>query len=181
MNPLPSYDELHRRFRYEPSTGWLIHKQIPRGGSRNKKIAGSPSGKGHLLVGIGGARYWVHRVVWKMMTGQEPEHLDHINGDGCDNRMENLRPATHAENNRNRGGWKRTRTSSRYKGVCYDRATNKWCAEITTDYKKKFLGRFDSEEDAARAYNAAAEELHGEYARLNEVGEGSVGAGEGKG
>lgn len=91
---------------------------------------------------------------------------DHINGDGLDNRLCNLRICTRTENSRNqrpRGG------SSKYKGVCFDKSRGKWIAGIKINYKRKNLGRFKLEEEAAKAYNNAAKKHFGEFARLNEV------------
>ncbi len=98
---------------------------------------------------------------------QPPGHLvvDHRNCDSLDNRRDNLRIVTQAENMRNRR--KRKNTSSRYIGVWFDKKRNKWTAQIRYNGKKIWLGRFDSEIDAARAYDAAVRKYHIEFARLN--------------
>ena len=88
--------------------------------------------------------------------------VDHINGNGLDNRRSNLRVCTQAENQQNRRQ-NLTRRSSRYKGVSWDKARNRWTAQICA----KSLGRFTDEEDAARAYDDAARRRFGEFARLN--------------
>ena len=67
----------------------------------------------------------------------------------------------------NRGASKNS--TSKYKGVSWDESRGKWAAQISVDCKSKRLGRFKSEEEAAKTYNKAASELHGEYAFLNEV------------
>jgi len=90
--------------------------------------------------------------------------IDHINLNGLDNRLENLRVVTRSANGQNcssKGG------TSQYKGVCWDRKYKKWKAEITIDRRNKFLGYFDIEPEAAVAYDAAALECHGELAYLN--------------
>ena len=86
---------------------------------------------------------------------------DHIDGNGLNNQRSNLRPATAGQNCANRRGWGR----SPYKGVTPN--GRKWVARIGYDHKIRNLGNFTSEEDAARAYDAAAIELYGEFARLN--------------
>lgn len=91
--------------------------------------------------------------------------VDHINGDKLDNRRENLRLATSEENSRN--VQKVSGRSSRYKGVAWDAARKKWKAQIQAEGKQKTLGRFDSEEEAARVYDAAAKAAFGEFAFLN--------------
>lgn len=109
---------------------------------------------------IRGESLFLHRY---LMDANSDEKIDHKNGDGLDNRRENLRKATYAENNRNRR--KDANKVSKYKGV--SKHYDKWSASIWADEKKTWLGRFDSEEDAARAYDKAARRLFGEFARVN--------------
>jgi hypothetical protein len=91
--------------------------------------------------------------------------IDHVNGDGLDNRRENLRPATNAQNMRNRG--KQTNNTSGFKGAFYFPRTGRWKSQITVNRRALHLGYYLSAEDAARAYDAAALIHHGEFARLN--------------
>jgi AP2 domain len=92
---------------------------------------------------------------------------DHINHDGLDNRRSNLRPVTPAQNAQNRRP--HAYGSSRYKGVMWSRRAGKWEARISNGGRKRYLGVFADEEDAALAYNAAALETYGAYAYLNPV------------
>src|SRR5207253_3852593 len=95
------------------------------------------------------------------------QEVDHRNGDGLDNRRENLRLVAHAQNCRNQ----RLRPhSSRFKGVTFNRELGRWHAAIMVDYRRIHLGTFDSEEEAALAYDEASRELHGEYGRPNFTG-----------
>jgi hypothetical protein len=94
-------------------------------------------------------------------------HIDHINGDKLDNRKSNLRVLTCSQNAMNRGP--QTNNSSGYKGVVYDRSRNKWKAEIGVNKKRIHLGRFDSAEEAALAYNQASFKYHGEFGFINEI------------
>jgi hypothetical protein len=87
---------------------------------------------------------------------------DHIDGNGLNNQKHNLRPATHAQNSRNKGKHKGT---SKYKGVC--KTPYKWRARIYVDGKSKFLGDKDLEIDAAKLYDEAAVKYFGKFARLN--------------
>ena len=87
---------------------------------------------------------------------------DHRNGYGLDNQRSNLRPATHVQNSQNRRPW--PGCSSRHKGVSWHRRGRKWRADITVNGKLRYLGLFESEEDAARAYTEAALATQGEYA-----------------
>jgi len=99
--------------------------------------------------------------------------VDHINGDGLDNRKENLRLASTTQNNWNLR--KKTHNSqgrpcsSQYKGVFKDRGSDKWRARLTCNGKRYDLGKFDDEKAAARAWNKMAKQLYGDFAWLNAV------------
>lgn len=92
---------------------------------------------------------------------------DHINGLSLDNRRENLREATNAQNMMNRRPY--SGTSSKYKGVQFYKRTGRWRAYIQVDRKSRHLGYYSTEEEAALAYNEAAAKEFGAYARLNPV------------
>ncbi len=94
--------------------------------------------------------------------------VDHINGNGLDNRRKNLRFATHQENSFNKR--KHKRATSHYKGVSWDSSRLKWKAQIGFNKKRIHIGRFDTEIAAAMAYNEKAIELFGaDFAHLNDV------------
>jgi hypothetical protein len=107
----------------------------------------------------------LHRLI---LNAPQDLVVDHINGDSLDNRRANLRLATHSQNCCNKK--KRENTSSRFMGVCFEKSKNKWCVRIRHSGKRIWLGRFDSEIDAAKAYDEAAKKYHGEFARLNFLG-----------
>jgi hypothetical protein len=99
-----------------------------------------------------------------------PRHLlvDHGNNKTLDNRRANLRLATSSQNAVNRRRrCDKSKASSKYTGVSLEKGRNKWLAYISFNGKRKHLGRFDNEIDAARAYDKAALEFHKEFARLN--------------
>jgi hypothetical protein len=95
--------------------------------------------------------------------------VDHENADTLDNRRLNLRKATRSQNNANQR--KRLDCSSRYKGVFLHKQTGKWCAQICSLGVKRHLGLYIHDFDAATAYNFAAHEAFGEFARFNKATE----------
>ena len=103
----------------------------------------------------------MHRL---LMGEQEGKVIDHINGNGLDNRRCNLRFATYSQNfanSRSRHG------SSKYKGVTLRKTSGSWQAAIQVNKKSYYLGNFRSEIEAAKAYDKEALRVWGEYARLN--------------
>ncbi len=91
--------------------------------------------------------------------------VDHINGNALDNRRANLRLCTPTENAYNKR--KRPGTVSQYKGVSWDSRNQRWMSQLTFKNRHLFLGRFDDEQEAARAYDVAARKHFGEFANLN--------------
>jgi len=92
--------------------------------------------------------------------------IDHINHNGLDNRKKNLRIATQAQNARN-ARYPKKNCSSKYRGVWFNRQTKKWRASIVFNRKRKQIGYFKDEIQAAKAYDKAAMKYFGEYAILN--------------
>jgi hypothetical protein len=90
--------------------------------------------------------------------------VDHINGNGLHSYRSNMRACTSQQNSMNAKPKNRT---SKFKGVCWKASNKKWCATIGFNYKKIHIGYFKLEEDAARAHDVRARELHGEFAWLN--------------
>lgn len=111
-------------------------------------------------------RIYLHRLI---LSAPDDMEVDHINGNPLDNRKENLRLATRAQNNQNRKMHKRNAVG--FKGVVAARKPGRFIGYIHTKEKKVHLGTFGSAEDAARAYNTAATEEYGEFAKLNTIKE----------
>jgi hypothetical protein len=93
--------------------------------------------------------------------------VDHKDRNSLNNQKSNLRYATYSQNNINTN--RLTRSSSGYRGVSFHKQSKKWSADICLNYERTRLGLYDTPEMAAVAYNIAARELHGEFARLNVV------------
>lgn len=123
-------------------------KDLPLGNGRYRKLA-------------------LHRYIMGDPAGAE---IDHINRNTLDCRRSNLRLSSRYGNNRNATKPKRNAaSSSKYRGVRWRRAKHKWEARIMANWKRYRLGYFDSEKDAAIAYNDAAIRLHGAFAILNPI------------
>ena len=111
----------------------------------------------------------VHRMVWEAWEGLIPSgyQIDHIDRDKLNNHISNLRLVTPSQNQANVG--KRSGNKSGFKGVYRNRRTKKesWIAVIKTAYKQRYLGTFNTKEDAAKAYDESAKEEWGEAAYTN--------------
>lgn len=154
--------EFRQIANYNPETGdfvWLADR------SRAKAGTSAPRGNTRYVeYRINGKLYLAHRLAWLWVHGQFPAaYIDHINGDEKDNRIANLRPATHQQNLCNRGANKNNTTG--YKGV-YFLGPGKYKASIKENGKSKHLGIFDNPVAAHQAYSAAAHRLHGKFARV---------------
>ncbi|CAB4240509.1 putative NHN endonuclease [uncultured Caudovirales phage] len=166
-------DWIKQNLRYDPDTGhlWWIKQNVT--GTRPRDL-NRPAGRNshcYLMVDINVNKretIKLHRVAWFLYHGVWPkDEIDHINNIRDDNRIVNLREATHAENLSNQKP--RVDGSSKYKGVSWDKQNCKWRASVMVDYKQINLGRYHKEEEAALAYNKAALEYFGEFAKINDL------------
>lgn len=107
----------------------------------------------------------LHRIILGDVSGKV---IDHIDGDGLNNKRNNLRRCLHIDNMKNQG-LRKNKKSGNYKGVSWHIASSKWMARIQVNKKAIHLGLFACEISAARAYNAAAVEHFGEFARINQI------------
>lgn len=106
---------------------------------------------------------WRRVLMHRLLMGAEAEQrVDHEDNDGLNNQRGNLRIATAGGNQHNTGPRR-----GRFKGVCWHTRSGKWIAQIMAGGRYRYLGLFEEEEAAARAYDAKAVELHGEFAKTN--------------
>lgn len=131
---------------YNSRTGKLAAIQTTQKGSNGKQVVLS-----------------LHRIVMRQATGNGTI-IDHKDGNPANNRKDNLRLCTGAENNHNQA--KNKNNTSGFKGVSYHKPTGKYVARIIVDSKQIWLGRFDAAEEAHEAYCSAAIKYHGDYANF---------------
>ena len=154
-------DYLRSILSYDVETGRFVWLKGPRRG----RDAGSVGGVGYCRIGINGKVYFAHRLAWLYVTGSWPgEMVDHKNTIRSDNRWENLRAATRGQNQANSGPY--SNNKSGIKGVYPSHRPGKpWVASITKNGRCRRIGRYATKEEAAAAYEIAANRLHGEFAR----------------
>lgn len=127
---------------------WYIHPRTGYARGRKK----NPGGKYNFIS--------MHRLVLGILDNPELD-VDHIKHNKLDNRKSELRTCTTSQNTSNRTSY----GISKYLGVC--RFRNRWKTQIGHDGKKEYIGLFDNEIDAAKAYDEAAKKYHKQFANLN--------------
>jgi hypothetical protein len=146
-------------FNYDPEVGAFTHRKTSR-----RAVSGAEAGEithnGYRRISAGGSRYMAHHLAWLWVYGELPPsgmQVDHINGEKCDNRISNLRLATHAQNRQNM----RKAISSNSSGLLgVSRHKGKFAATIMTSGRVKSLGVFNTPEEAHRTYLSAKRDLH---------------------
>lgn len=157
--PLPNMETLNLLFEFKD--GVLYNKPDRPYPAK----AGQPVGYeivGYQFVEVKRQKYAVHRIAFYMQHGWVPDEIDHINGNGMDNRIQNLRPATTAQNAQNRSLLITNTTG--YKGVRTHKRSNRFQAQMKINGKQRHLGTFDTKELAAEFLDLARDMVHGVYA-----------------
>lgn len=135
---------------YDPETG--VFTRLTTG-----LVAGSRTGR-YCYISVDGYLYLAHRLVWLYLFNRWPTaDVDHIDGDGRNNRRGNLREATHAQNQQNQ---RRGQGKAGLLGVTYDASTQRYMARLTVGGKTHHLGRHGTPEEAHAAYVKAKREHH---------------------
>ena len=163
------------RFDYDPLTGELRWRALERGSffdaRWNGRYAGTVAGHrnkvGYVVITLNKQfKTLAHRVIWLHVHGAWPTRLiDHKDGVRWNNRLDNLREATTAQNGWNQA--KRKRNTSGSKCVFWDKSRRRWQVMIMANCVLHNLGRFRSRVDAIAAYQEAALRIHGEFANLD--------------
>ena len=145
--------------RYDKEAGKLYWSVSTNGRIKVGQEAGSVTKDGYKRLKYKGRMYLVHRIIWFLEYGVWPNILDHTDRDKLNNRIENLREATHSQNLYNIPH--RSHNKSGYKGVC--QKGDRWAAFCDRVY----LGTFDTAKDAATCYDIVARIFHGDFALTN--------------
>lgn len=167
---MPTQTELQALLDYDPLTGELTWKprtsdQIPHEAGRkawntryaNKPAFTSDDGYGYKTGAINYVLMKAHRVIWKMVYGYDPVFIDHEDHNRSNNRLTNLRDSSRVQNQQNQK--KKSTNSSGTTGVWFDQPRNRWDAFIGLNGRRKYLGRFKTEQEAIQA-RANAEILY---------------------
>jgi len=170
--PMPELNYIKSILNYDPDTGiftWKVNgnNQFVKVGD----VAGCLYVNSKNLdckyykIKINQKRYLLHRLAYYHITGIDPaeNEVDHINGNSLDNRFDNLRLATHANNGKNVK--KRKDNTSGFKGVCWDKRAKKWQAKIKVNNKRIYLGYYNNKFYAALIYARAAKHYFGKWRR----------------
>lgn len=158
-------EKLRELIHYDPETGAFAWRKSHRG-VRPGKCGRISKRSGYRDICIDYTLYRSHRLAFLYMTGKWPtKDIDHKNRIRSDNRWSNLREATSTQNSANVSV--KTTNTTGFIGVVWDKARNKWRAQIRIDGRKTNLGRFDQIEDAIKRHDIAAIEAFGEFAQTN--------------
>jgi len=161
-----SAEKLRLLLSYSSETGEFRWRVSRGGGVKAGELAGCLNRRGYWIIRINGKNYYAHRLAWLHVYGRWPKsEIDHINTFRDDNRLINLREATRSQNGGNIG--LPSRNTSGYKGVHWNKASQKYQVHIQADRKKFYLGLFDCPIVAHSAYLVKARELFGEFARAS--------------
>lgn len=183
ITALPEQMMLQKLLHYNPETGKLLWSRrsvedFAATAARtrewqqkwwNKRFAdtevGSVSNEGYLCARIMGGTYKVHRLVWKLMHGEDPAFVDHINGNRADNRLCNLRSVPRSENAKNKSAVRGKEEGD----VGISLRNGKWRARISDSGRLIQLGTFETKGEAMAARRAAEVALgyHRNHGRKN--------------
>lgn len=150
---------------YDPVSGIFKWLMSPSTKVTVGALAGYICKNGYRHIKIHGKPYLASRLAHLYMNGSLPDgQMDHRDCDPGNDAWENLRSSTASQNQANKRG-NRVRLRGSLKGACFYPRTNRWKSSIQRDGHNKHLGYFDTEREAHDVYVAAANALHGEFAR----------------
>ena len=147
-------------FEYrDGSLYWKVDRRVVKKGDK----AGSVRHDGYCRIKIDQKDYLIHRVIFCMHHGYLPDFVDHIDGNPSNNRIDNLRECSHAENMRNSKAPKTNKTG--VKGVSWQSLAKKWQVRVQNNKKCFYFGLYDDKELAELVAVEARNNLHKQFAR----------------
>lgn len=153
--------EASQLLEYCAETGVIKWRRNRRGGVRAGDIAGTRTSTGYIQIHLFGRLYFAHRLAWLLTHGAWPACvIDHIDGDGTNNRIENLRDVSVQVNQHNQRRAHRSNKSSGLLGAHFDARTGRWLAKITVANRTLNLGRYDTAAQAHEAYLQQKRTVH---------------------
>mgnify|MGYP001205356344 CR=1 FL=1 len=155
-----SVEALKAILDYDGTSGLFTWKETRSSTCKKGQIAGTLNDNGYIIIGALGKRYRAHHLAWFYVYGELPQEIDHINKNKSDNRIDNLRLATRSQNNINT----KPRKGKYPRGVMKNK--NKYTAYIDKNYKRMYLGTYDTISEAKRIRDEKAKELYGEFAEI---------------
>ena len=169
MNTLPSQEYLNECFTYNPESGELAWKVRPRHHfesdtnmkKSHSRAAGQRTGnvcvQGYVRTKLDKRLWFVHRIIWKMVHGVDPEQIDHVNGVRDDNRLINLRNVSHHVNAKNKAVGKNNKSG--VSGVYWREAFSRYDVSIRSEGTSRWVGSYMTMLDAVSARLKAQKEL----------------------
>lgn len=173
MKTAPNIDRLKNILNYDPDSGiftWKVKtcRKVTIGKEAGAISKANPLAAPYLVLNFDGTRYKLHILAYFYMTGKWlPGNIDHEDGNTLNNKFLNFRIATRKEQNTNKA--KHRDGVCKYKGIHFNKRTNRYVAEIMNNRVKYHLGSFDTQEEAAKAYEIKSKELHKEFATTRKV------------
>jgi hypothetical protein len=158
---LPDIDYLKKLLDYDCKSGVFYWAKTLSNRARKGSIAGSTCKSGYVRIAIAGEMYSAHRIAWAIHHGDTDLEIDHVDGAKGNNKLSNLRLATRSQNMANVGI---TRSNaSGFKGVSFHKRAKKWVASGRVDGVRKYIGLFETPQDAHVAYIASVANQYGNF------------------
>lgn len=158
-------ERLREVLHYDPETGEFRWRVSRRNGVKAGDVAGTVTNYGYRQIRVDGRCYRASRLAFLYMTGEWPSHeIDHRDNDPSNDRWSNLREATGSQNQANKR--RQINNTSGYKGVTYHRDCARWQAQIMVHGRMRYLGLYDTREEAFAVRCSASRRYHGDFANL---------------
>jgi hypothetical protein len=152
-------EQIRSVLAYEPDSGKFMWKRS-MGRSRAGSLAGGVASNGYWKISLYGQEHYAHRLAWMYVHGEWPAvNIDHIDGNPLNNRIENLRACDQSGNMQNQHRVRKDNQAG-LTGVSWDKTRGLWQASIQVRGSRRFLGRYNSAEEAHAAYITAKAKIH---------------------